>query len=184
MMIVDQIPGRGRSRELGLQPESLCGCARSSIRFTAVAVKDKKVYRSPDKIIIAFVAGQGEIIQVGLDSPCIPVMVAQRGEEPIDRRAGSVRSNIRVNEIVVILPDVLIYGRGLAKRIIIVTDRDDKIGTPAFDKCGNILLAQAMIAVIADHSKTDRSGWNGRNGWTRGGSYGWRTRRGGCECCR
>jgi len=184
MMEVDQIPGRGRSRELGLQPEGLCGCARSSIRFTAVAVKDKKVYRSPDKIIIAFVAGQGEIIQVGLDSPCIPVMVAQRGEEAIDRRAGSVRSNIRVNEIVVILPDVLIYGRGLAEGIVVITGGDDKIGVPVFDEVCNILLILTAITIIANHSKTDRSGWNGRNGWTRGGSYGWRTCRGGCECCR
>lgn len=157
MMKVDQIPGRGRIGELGLQPGRLYGTAQNPIRFKAIAVKNEEVHRSPDKIIIAFVAGQGEVILIGQGVACIPIMVAQRGEEAIGCRARAVGPDIRKDELVIILPDILINRVSRAKWIIVVAGGDDEIGVPAFDEVGDVLLGRAILAVIADGGEANRA---------------------------
>lgn len=77
----------------------------------AVAVNDEEVHRAPHIIIITFVVGQCEVIKVKLAVGLTPVVVSNGREEEVARCSGSVRSNIRVNVFVIILPDVLIIRR-------------------------------------------------------------------------
>lgn len=126
-MKIDQIPGRSGIGKLSLQPGCLYGCAQISIRFMAIAVDDKEVHRSPDKIIIAFVARQGEVFLIRQGVACIPIMVAQRGEEKIGRCACPIGTRVRIDELVIILPNILINRRCFARRIIVVAGGYDEI---------------------------------------------------------
>ena len=63
---------------------------------------------TPGKIVIAFVAGQGEVIQVGEGVGGIPVMVAQGGEEAIFICSRAESAIVRGNILVIKLADVRI----------------------------------------------------------------------------
>ena len=62
-----------------------------------VAVYDEEMDRALNKIVIAFVVGQGEVIHVRLRVVCVPIMVAQSRVETVRRRTCAVRSFIRIN---------------------------------------------------------------------------------------
>jgi len=162
---IDQVPGRGGSRELGLQPKSLNGCTRSSIRFESVTISGEEVDGSPDEIVVTFVAGQSEIIHVRLERAGVPVVVAGRREETINRRAGAVRPNVGINELVIKLPDILINRIRPAERVIVVAGGDDEIRVPAFDEVRDSEFIRSGIPVIADDGEADGSRWDWRYRW-------------------
>src|SRR5574341_243065 len=131
MVHVHQIPRRSGSHKLSLQPERLRGKTGNSIWFTKVAVKDEEVHGTPDEIVITFIAWQGEVIDIRLECARVPVVVAWRGEEAVEGRAGAIGTCIWIDELVVILPDILIDRGCFAKRIIVIAGCNDQIGVPA-----------------------------------------------------
>ena len=132
------------------------------------------MYRPPDKIIVALVTRQAEIIQVGFGSGCIPVMVAKGREEAVFGCSRTVRAGIRENEIMVILADMGIDRISCAGWVIVIADRDEDVRIPAMDHGGHIRFALAAFPEIADHGEAH--GWVG--GWGRFGNCRERCRRG------
>ena len=61
-MKYDQLPRFSRGSQAGLQPNALNGSARVTVGFVAVTVDNKEVHRSPHKIVVALIIGQGEVI--------------------------------------------------------------------------------------------------------------------------
>ena len=95
-------------------------------------------------------------------------MVARRREETVGGCAGPIRSGIWVNELVIILTNILINGRGITKRIIVVARGDDEIGIPAFDEVCNIRFSETVTAVISNDREADKVSLNGRYRGTQG----------------
>src|ERR1700730_15050913 len=95
--------------------------------------------RPSHEIVIPFISGQAEIVQIGLCAGRIrprkaPVMITQRWEETINRRTSAVTTKIRKDEVVVVLANVLIYCRGCAHIIVIVSGGNDEIRIPTPDQ--------------------------------------------------
>ena len=158
MVQVDQIPCRGGCRKPILQPGRLNRGTCSSIRFTRIAVNRKEMHRSPGEIVVALVAGQGEIIQIGPRVGSIPIVIAQSGEEAVRLRARAVSSEVRVNIIVIILTDIRVNGLRGAIRVVIISGGDDEIRVPGFDQVRNLKFGLTGFAEIANDSKADGAG--------------------------
>ncbi len=166
----DQFPGLGRCRQCILQPKGLCRGRRDAIRFVIVAVEHEEMHRAARQIVIAFVAGQGEVVEIGLCVRGEPVMVARCGEELVFRCAGAVASSVGKDEIVVELADVGVNRAGSAARIVVVAHRQRQVGIPTVDERSDIGFEAAAAAIIADDGKAQ--GVGGRQGQRCGGEMG------------
>jgi len=90
MVHVDQVPcGRGCLKPV-LYPVRLGGGACDPVRFMRITIDNKESHRSPNKIVITLIVGQGKIIQVRLCVGGMPIVIAQGGEKTIRCRAGTI----------------------------------------------------------------------------------------------
>ena len=95
----DQLPGSCTGGDSVLQPPGLHGIGGDAIRLVGVAVQDDKMHRAALEIVIAFVAGQGEVIVIRLEGCGAPIMVPQHREEAVFSAAGAVSAVVRGNII-------------------------------------------------------------------------------------
>ena len=78
------------------------------------------MYRSPFEVVIALVTGQFKIIQIGLGTGSIPIMIAERREEAIYFCPSAVSALVGIDELVIKLADILVDRGCLACGVIIV----------------------------------------------------------------
>ena len=80
------------------------------------------MYWTPDKIVVAFVAGQGEVIEIGLGIYRNPIMVAQRGKKPIEGCTGTKGTLIGIDKFMspVIQARLLIMATYISAQFLIV----------------------------------------------------------------
>ena len=136
-----------------LQPGSLNRIAPPPIRFVEVAVEDEEMDWTALKVVIAFIPGQGEVIQVGLDIPRIPVVVTQGREEAIFSGAGAIRALVGVDISLIVLANVSVDGAGFSVRVIVVANGDDKVNVPTVNQLGYIGFWLTGIAKITNHGE-------------------------------
>ena len=118
-----------------------------------VAIQHEKMHGALYKIVIAFITGQGKIIQIWLCICSNPIMVAKGREKFIDGRAVPIRACIGMYKLVLILADVVIYGAGGPAVVIIIAKCNDEIRVPAFNFIGDIQFSLSSRAIIPDHCK-------------------------------
>lgn len=119
---------------------------------------------APGKVVIAFVARQVEVIQVWLRSSCMPIVIAEAGEEAVFFCTFSVAAQIGGDELMIELADVFIDRLSRTIRVVVIPGGDDQVGLPAPDQGSHIPLHSIAAAVIANHRKTQRLGARGA-GW-------------------
>jgi hypothetical protein len=132
-----------------LQPAGLYRIGDPAVRLIGIASQDKNMNRSLFKIIITFIARQGEVIQIWLDVPWVPVVVTQGREEAVFCSPWSIIALIGVDVCLIILTDILIDGLLFASGIIVVAGGDDKVDVPAIDYCSDSAFGRTSIAKIA-----------------------------------
>jgi len=157
-----QVPTRSRSGQLAQKPAGLRRGTGGAIRFVGVAVEHEETYRPPAELVVTFVAGQREIVEVWAGAVCTiathghPVVVAQNREEMIGSCPRSVAAGVGIDKLVVILADVRVNGRSRAGRIVVVASGDDEVRVPALDQVGHILLSLTARTVVTDHGEANR----------------------------
>src|SRR4051812_21885630 len=77
MMEIHNVPVGDRSGKLRMKPLRLYGCAVRAVRLCGIAVEHKVMDIAPDKIIISFISGKSEILQVRSGVRRSPVMVTE-----------------------------------------------------------------------------------------------------------
>src|SRR5262249_15434742 len=118
---------------------------------------DREQFHRPDgDSVIASVAGEGEIGEVGLGVGCQPVVGSQGGPEFVGRCPCAVATLVGVDIVVVELADIGVDGGVIAIGIVIVTDRGYEVGVPAVHQVGDGCLESAAVAVVADDGKGGR----------------------------
>jgi hypothetical protein len=106
-----------------------------------VVIDDEDADVSLLRRVVAFVAGEREVIEVRpIAGGGVVVVIADGGEEVVDGvgRARAVAAGVRIDELVVPLPDVVVDGVGAAVGIVVVADGGDGVGVPALDQVGHI----------------------------------------------
>src|SRR5437879_12904629 len=96
-----------------------------------MAVEHEKVNRPLAQLVVAPIPRQGEIVQVRRGAGRLPVMVTQDRPKHIGGGARSVCPFVRRDVAGVVLTDILIDGGGAAESVVVVTDRHDKVRSPA-----------------------------------------------------
>ena len=124
------LPGCFGGDQVVLQPGSLNRIAPPPVRLVVVAVEDEEMHGAALKVVIAFIPGQGEIIQVRLDMAWIPVVVAQGREEAIFSGTGAIGAFVGMDICLVLLTDVGVDGAGFAVWVVVIADGDDKVNVP------------------------------------------------------
>jgi hypothetical protein len=71
-----------------------------------VAVEEEQLDRSAPNGVVTLVARQVEVVEVGFGTGRLPVVVSQRGEEPVRGCPGAEPSRVRCDELVIVLADV------------------------------------------------------------------------------
>ena len=136
--------------------------ACDAVRLGRVAVYGVEVHRPPGVVVIALVARQGEVIEVRLRVGRDPIMVAQGREELVEGGPLAVAAQVGVNEVVVILADVGVYGRGIAVGVIVIANCDDEVGVPTMNQVGHIKLRLSVATEVTDDGKVGARGGNRR----------------------
>ena len=182
-MGINDIPGGSGSCQAQLQPGRLRRIGFHPVRFVQTTVERKEVNWSPGKVIVALVAGQGEIILGWLRAGGFPVVVAQAWKETVYFRAGTVAARIRINIVVEILADIGVDGVRRTGGIVVVAHSDDDVRLPAVDECSHIGFGSIVHAEIADDGKRHPQRFGGLSrsrclGWREGRGEGWGKGRG------
>ena len=88
-MKIDHVPARGGGSQLSFEPHSLHGSAGNPIRLANITIDSEEVYRALHEVVIPFVAGQGEIVQIWLHGSRdqVPVVATQSGKEAVSHGA-------------------------------------------------------------------------------------------------
>jgi hypothetical protein len=103
---------------------------------------------------------QREILQVGVHSAAVAVVVvAEGGEKPILRVPRPVVADVVADVLRVVLTDGFVERRTV---VGVVAHGDDRVRAPAVDEVGHLELARAVVAVVADARDTDGVGERGR----------------------
>ena len=158
VMKINQLPRRGRGGQFPSQPLALDRFRRDPIRLRTVAVETEQLHRPIGERVVTLIARQREIVQVAGSPRRDPIVIAQAGKESVAARARAKIPDVRMDELVVKLPDVCVDGLRLAGRIIIVPQRDDEGGPPAFHQPGDITFIGGAIPVVANGGKGDVGG--------------------------
>ncbi len=151
----DKFPGSCGCLQTILEPLCLRRIGFVSIWFPVVAIERKDVYWTTANVIISFVAGQGEVIQVGLQGACLPVVITGYGKEAIFICSGAVLTLIISNELVIVLANVGVYGLGCTIWIVVIACGNDEVGLPVCDQAGNVGGCLGVGSVVANDSKAE-----------------------------
>ncbi len=93
MVREDEFPKCLGFRKFPLKPTPLDRRGAGAIRLALVGIEHKEMNWTPNKVVVALVARQRKIIEIGPQPiGTIPVAVAGYREEPIGRRARAVVS--------------------------------------------------------------------------------------------
>ena len=144
-----------------LEPLCLYGRGSHTVGFVAVAVEGVEVDRSPGEIVVSFVAGKGEIVEVGLEIGGEPVVVAGDREEAVDLTASTVTAEVGKDVTVEILSDVGVDSLCAPVGVVVIAQGEDECGVPRLDERGDGFFVRAGESIIADDGE-DEGGRNGR----------------------
>jgi hypothetical protein len=107
------------------------------------------------EIVIPFVSRKREKKRVRGYGTSSPVVISEGGKEAVDRVSLAVRTDVRRDEIVVILSDIPI-DRGVSPiLVIIVPRRYDEVRIKALDEGGNIGFGLARASVVTYNCKME-----------------------------
>ena len=104
-------------------------------------------------LVVAFVAGKFEVVEVGLACLCAQVVIAQGGEEAIAVRARPIIAGVGVDEVGVVFSDVCVDGGRSAAGVVIVAYGNDEVGRPAMHQGSDRGFRLSVYAVVADDGK-------------------------------
>ncbi|MCY1242388.1 hypothetical protein D9M72_553460 [compost metagenome] len=109
------------------------------------------MHRPDLKIVVAFVVGQSEIIQVVGDIVLAIFVVAEHGEEAIDGTAGAISALIVADVVVILLAHRSIQ---CLRRIDVVADGEGEVDIPAVNERRDRLFSiEASVTEIAEDRK-------------------------------
>jgi hypothetical protein len=147
-LTLDRILGRG------------CFIHITQIGLVRIGVEGEELDRALGEGVIALIAGQCEIIEVGLGVGLHPLVIAQCREEMIHAigAACAEGSFVGGDEIVVVLADVGVDGAGCAELIVVVADGEDQVGVPGFDAVGDVAFGSGVCAKVANYGEAHIAG--------------------------
>ncbi len=122
-------------------------------RLVRIAVEREELDGAARERVVALVARQREVVEVGLGAGRVPVVIAQRWEEAVLARTGAVFSRVRADERGVELADVRVDRVGTARRVVVVARRDHDLRVVRLHELGDATLFATGRPEVADHRK-------------------------------